>query len=124
MNPFKSRWPIEDCSDWVGAMNLFDDLASCIDQRVNAYIMGVQGSGKTALLNCFFTFRYRKEMARKRRILIYSADLSTRADGDDICNYLAEQLVHSVKRLLRGMKNCRKFWRRWRVLKASRGKAD
>lgn len=101
MNPFKSRWPIEDRNEWIGSQKIFTDLESCLDQKVNVVIMGPQGSGKTALLNCFFTFAYKKKMALERKILIYSADLSTRADGRDICAYLADQLIHSVKRLLR-----------------------
>lgn len=100
MNPFRSRWPIEKRSDWIGDQKIFNELEECIYQRVNAFILGVKGSGKTALLNCFFSIDYKREMAVKNRILIYAADLSTRSDGEDICNYLADRLKYAVKRLL------------------------
>ena len=101
MNPFKSTWPIENRSEWIGDQKIFDELDSCISQKVNAFVVGVEGSGKTSLLKCFFTFEYKKKMALQNRILIYNADLSTRKDGEDVCIYLADQLRNAVGRLLR-----------------------
>lgn len=54
MNPFVSRWPIEDREDWIGRTDIFDTLESNILQRVNTCVYGVQGVGKTSFLKCFF----------------------------------------------------------------------
>ena len=103
MNPFKSRCPIENRSDWIGSEKVFGLLDSCIRQRVNTYIMGAEGSGKTSLLNCYFMFPYRKNLAVKDRVLaVWPADLSNKTGGEDICRYLSDQLKYAVKRLLRG----------------------
>lgn len=101
MNPFKNRH-LKNREDWFGNQDIFNKLDFSINYRTNTCIIGVKGVGKTTLLNCFFTFEYRKQMALEKQILIFSADLSTRTDGDDVCNYLADQLKFSIKRLLRG----------------------
>lgn len=102
MNPFVSRWPIEDREDWIGRTDIFDTLESNILQRVNTCVYGVEGVGKTSFLKCFFTFAYCKEMAVKHKILMYEADISTHKSSDDIRNYLADRLIYSVRQLLDG----------------------
>lgn len=102
MNPFLGRFPIEDRADWIGPMDAFEELENNIHQRVNTYVYGVQGCGKSSLLKCFFTLSYRRKMAASQKILIFPADLSTRNDGEDICAYLEDQLKYHIKRLLAG----------------------
>ncbi len=105
MNPFVSRWPIEDREDWIGRTDIFDTLESNILQRVNTCVYGVQGVGKTSFLKCFFSFPYCKEMAVKHKILMYEADISTHKSSEDIRNYLADRLSYSVRQLLEGTDN-------------------
>jgi hypothetical protein len=100
MNPFKSKNPIDQREKWIGDQesnrSAFAILDDNVAQRINTVIMGVKGSGKTSLLRCLFTFDYCLAKAQNDHILICEVDLSNRADGEDVCNYLADQLIDSV----------------------------
>ena len=102
MNPFASRWPLESRQDWAGCDRAFEQLQEYISQRVNVCVLGPQGSGKSSLLNCFFSFPVRRRMAAEQHILVCRADLSPTADGEEMCQYLYDQLVYGVRRLLAG----------------------
>ena len=101
MNPFMGSMPIENINDWIGSKKIFETLDFCVRQRANTCIMGVEGSGKTSLLHCCFSFPYRKKMAVEKKVLVYSADLSNKTDGEAICACLADQLKYAVRRLLK-----------------------
>ena len=92
MNPFMGRAPVESREDWFGSQRYFDELNSCIAQRANTVVLGVQGSGKTSLLRTMFSFDYCTRLAGEKKILICEADLSLEKDGDAICRYLEEQI--------------------------------
>ena len=102
MNPFASRWPLESRQDWAGCDRAFEQLQEYISQRVNVCVLGPQGSGKSSLLNCFFSFPVRRRMAADQHILVCRADLSPTADGEEMCQYLYDQLVYGERRLLAG----------------------
>ena len=100
LNPFIDEFPIECRDEWIGDKGIISELEYSVMHRVNTYILGPEGSGKTSLLNTTFSPKYRREVANKKRKLIYFADLSTRKDGDDICEYLADRLIWSLDSLI------------------------
>lgn len=100
MNPFMSRFPVERREEWFGSQHYFQELDACIEQKVNAVILGVQGSGKTSLLRTMFSYDYCEGLARNRKILACEADLSARQDGNAICHYLAERILDEAEQYL------------------------
>lgn len=87
--------------DWIGADEVFDQLEDCIRQRVNACVMGPQGSGKTSLLNCFFSLPVRRQLAA-RGTLVCLASLAGCRDDEKMCQCLQDQLFHAARRQVTG----------------------
>lgn len=104
-NPFVNYSPLESQRNWVGDTNPFDILSNHVLQKNNVCILGVQGSGKTSLLQCFFNNAYIKEMAKQNATIICKVDLSGAQNGADICQYLADRIKSTVRLLLRGTDN-------------------
>lgn len=101
-NPFIDDAPIENPEEWIGDQSVIGQLKNCVSKsKTCTYILGPEGSGKTSLLRTTFTPEYKREMAKTKKKLIYSADLSTRSDGDDLCKYLADRLEDSLNNLIR-----------------------
>lgn len=103
MNPFTGKMAIEDPTEWVGSKDAYNELKSCIEQRISRHILGVKGSGKTSLLKCVFTPEYKREMAVRsdKKTLICSVELQTIKNWEDICTYLYQQIKHSLRRFLK-----------------------
>lgn len=99
-NPFIDEFPVESSDEWIGNRSIIAELEHCVKHRANTCILGPEGSGKTSLLNTTFSPEYRKKMAKTKKKLIYFADLSTRKDGDDLCEYLADRLFWSLDSLI------------------------
>lgn len=99
-NPFIDEFPVECRDEWIGNKSIIEELEYCVTHRANTCILGPEGSGKTSLLNTTFSPEYRRMMAKTTKKLIYFADLSTRKDGDDLCEYLADRLVWSLDSLI------------------------
>ena len=85
----------------IVSKELFRGLERCVAGKRNVVIMGVQGSGKTELLNGFFRMDYKKTMAQEQKRLIYQVNLSNKETVNDILGYLAEQLRASLSLLLK-----------------------
>lgn len=110
MNLFKkSPSAVERLDDLVGREAALEDLESCILTRQNTVIMGVEGIGKTSLLKSFFSAAYRRDRAKNHSELIFFADLSKTAGGDELCDYLTNQLFFAVKFLLHDAENYREI---------------
>lgn len=95
-----SRFPVEHREDWFGSQRYFQTLDDCVEQRVNAVILGPQGSGKTSLLRTMFSRDYCERLARERKLLVCEANLADRQDGEAICHYLAGQIAEKANRYL------------------------
>ncbi len=108
-NPFTNYRPIENTDMWFGCKTLFDELSESIMYKTNTCIMGVQGSGKTSLLRCFFTSKYREQLAVEKKTIICDADMSTQKDGDAICNYLVDRIRFSVQWFLESDSCCQRI---------------
>ncbi len=100
-NPFEKFDHFESRADWLGSTEVFTDLENGVKNKNNICLLGVQGSGKTSVLQCFFTAEYKKKMAQEHKIIICNADLSIQKDGDEICRYLADRIRSTAKRMLR-----------------------
>ena len=96
LNPFIEDFPVECTDEWIGDKTLIKKLEYSVKNRVNTYVVGPEGSGKTSLLRTTFSPEYRKKIAETKKKLIYFADLSTRSDSNDLCEYLAERLEKSL----------------------------
>lgn len=79
---------------------LFRQLKICIKNKENVVIMGVRGSGKTELLNAFFSMDYKMDMARNQKKLIYQVNLSDKETKKDIFVHLTALLVKELDVLL------------------------
>ena len=82
-----------------GRGNAFHDLDDHITNRRSVVVMGVEGVGKSSLLNCYFNPKYRKQMALSQHILIRVTDFPTDRDTDGIYQYLAEGVLCAVDTL-------------------------
>jgi len=101
-NPFIRYSPLEARADWVGQTDAFDALSDHIRVRNNVCILGVQGSGKTSLLQCFFNVNYIRHMAQEEKTVICKVDLSPEVCGAEICRYLAQRIRSTVRLALMG----------------------
>ena len=98
MNPFrKSPTPLRlnDLSRWVCMESAWEKLNDRVEGNENTLILGVEGSGKTSLLNMLFTPEY-CSLAASRGKLVFFADPSITKDGNDLCHHLIKQLQNSV----------------------------
>ncbi len=85
--------------DMYGREEAFAELEDHIRNRRSVVVMGVEGVGKSSLLNCYFNLKYRQKMASERRILIRVTDFPLDKDTDGIYQYLAEGVLHAVDAL-------------------------
>lgn len=102
MNPFrKSPTPLkpQDASRWVCVKSIWDNLNELVERNENTVILGVEGSGKTSLLNMFFSSEY-CTAAVSRGKLVFFADPSNTTDGNDLCHHFIMQLQRSVNKNL------------------------
>lgn len=102
MNPFrKSPTPIKlrDVARWVCVKEAWDKLNELVERNENTVILGVEGSGKTSLLNMFFSPEY-CAAAVNRGKLVFFADPSNTKDGDDLCHHFIMQLQFSADKNL------------------------
>jgi len=102
MNPFrKSPKALKprDRKRWVCPQQAWDQLQYLVENDENVIILGVEGSGKSSLLNMFFSPRYCQEAAKENK-LIFTADLSDSEDGNDLCTYLIDRLLEAAKEYL------------------------
>lgn len=82
-----------------GRAEAFQMLDNHIQNRRSVVVMGVEGVGKSSLLNCYFTPQYRRQMALEQRMLIRVTDFPTDRDADGIYQYLAEGVLSAVDSL-------------------------
>lgn len=101
-NPFVSYSPLESQNNWIGDTNPFIMLSHNMRMRNNVCILGVQGTGKTSLLQCFFNIEYIRRMAQDEKTIICSVDLSLQQSGSDVCQYLADRIKSTARLLLIG----------------------
>ena len=105
MNPFRKSpaalRPMNpnDMKRWVCQEQVWKQLQHYVENNENLVILGVEGSGKSTLLNMFFSTSYCQEAAQANK-LIFTASLSDTEDGDDLCNYLIDQLLEAAQDLL------------------------
>lgn len=85
--------------DLYGREYAFQLLDDHIKNRRSVVIMGVEGVGKSSLLNCYFNVAYRRKMARDQRILIRVTDFPTDRDTDGVYQYLAEGVLYAIDSL-------------------------
>lgn len=88
-----------DQKRWVRQDQAWKQLEHFVENNENLVILGVEGSGKSTLLNMFFSPAYCEEAAQAYK-LIFTANLSDTEDGDDLCNYLIDQLLEAAQDLL------------------------
>lgn len=105
MNPFRKSPAAlrprdrNDQKRWVCQEQAWKQLQHFVENNENLAILGVEGSGKSTLLNMFFSPAYCEEAAQANK-LIFTANLSDTEDGDDLCNYLIDQLLEAAQDLL------------------------
>lgn len=90
---------IFNSKELYGRSDAFQLLDDHIKNRRSVVIMGVEGVGKSSLLNCYFNTQYRKKMALEQRILIRVTDFPTDRDTDGVYQYLAEGVLSAVDSL-------------------------
>lgn len=91
--------PLSDPQKLLGREEALRELGEHIKGHRSVVIMGVEGVGKSSLLNCYFHPRYRREMALKEKLLIRITDFPTDRDSDGVYQYLAEGVLSSVDAL-------------------------
>lgn len=91
--------PVSNVEDLLGRNDVFEELNYHIQNRRSVAVMGVEGVGKSSLLNCFFNLKYRQEMAAEQRLLIRVTDFPVDRDANGIYQYLAEGVVSAVNAL-------------------------
>lgn len=99
MNPFrKSSKALKprDRKRWVCPQQAWDQLQYLVENDENVIILGVEGSGKSSLLNMFFSPRYCEEAAKEYK-LIFTADLTDSGNGNDLCPYLIDRLLKAAQ---------------------------
>lgn len=82
-----------------GREEVFRELDNHMKNRRSVVVMGVEGVGKSSLLNCYFNLEYRQRMAAEQRILIRVTDFPIDRDTDGIYQYLAEGVLYAVDAL-------------------------
>ena len=90
---------LTDIQELHGRSNAINDLDFHVLNHRSVVVMGVEGVGKSSLLNCYFNPRYRRQMALEHRILIRVTDFPTDRDTDGIYQYLAEGVLCAVDSL-------------------------
>ena len=90
---------LTNIQDLFGREDAFQLLDDHIKNRRSVVIMGVEGVGKSSLLNCYFNVAYRRKMARDQRILIRVTDFPTDRDTDGVYQYLAEGVLYAIDSL-------------------------
>ena len=91
--------PLTDTDDLHGRSKAFGSMDEHILNRRSVVVMGVEGVGKSSLLNCYFNLDYRKELALKRKVLINVTDFPIDRDPDGVYQYLAEGVLYAVDSL-------------------------
>lgn len=99
MNPFyKNGGHIENVDSLLERKELLDALKQRLEQRVNTVILGVEGIGKRALLDVFFTREFRIRMATESHTLISAVmELDPALDSDDIYEQLIGMCYSAVR---------------------------
>ena len=100
VNPFIDDFPVDNIEDWIGSEEPLETLRYKVKKRTNTCILGPEGSGKTSLLRTAFSLDFRREMARRKK-LIFFADLTNRDDSDELCDYLADSFENEVSLLVK-----------------------
>ena len=91
--------PLTDVRALHGRGNVFHDLDDHIKERRSVVVMGVEGVGKSSLLNCCFSLDYCRRLAREQHRLIRVTDFPTDLDADGVYQYLAEGVLSAVDAL-------------------------
>lgn len=105
MNPFrKSASPLrplnkKDQTRWVRPESAWKKLEEYVENEVNVVILGVEGSGKSTLINWFFTNEFCQQAAEDNK-LIFFADLADTISGKELCQHLTAKLKKSAMQYL------------------------
>lgn len=94
-NPFISQPYIDSVDALLGRNEQHRELRRFFRDRNNAVLFGPEGSGKSALLRCFFNSEFRRKMARKQT-LIYVGEFPKNLDGEGTYGYFADAIRTSV----------------------------
>ena len=66
LNPFIEDFPVECTDEWIGDKTLIKKLEYSVKNRVNTYVVGPEGSGKTSLLRTTFSPEIGRASCRER----------------------------------------------------------
>ena len=95
MNPFELRYPVKRATHLVGRKDLLKELRLAVRSHQNAVLVGPEGSGKTALLDCAFDRAYRLKMAQEN-VLIDVGSFPAEYGGEDVYGYFADAIENSL----------------------------
>ena len=95
MNPFELRYPVKRAAHLVGRKDLLKELRMAVRSGQNTVLMGPEGSGKTALLDCAFDRAYRLKMAQEN-VLIDVGSFPAEYGGEDVYGYFADAIENSL----------------------------
>ncbi len=98
MNPFSgTRAPISTMGELLYRIKAIEELEDRIATRKHTAILGVEGIGKTSLLNSFFNADYRIKKATDDRLLISPlTEFPEGLEGDAVIEHFIGMVISSV----------------------------
>ncbi len=97
MNPFNtSAMPVDRLDDLLYRDSKIQEIRKQVDQRAQTAIFGVEGSGKTSLLNCAFDRNYRIEKAKEGVLISHVTEFPSNLMSDGIYMHFAGMITDSV----------------------------
>lgn len=98
MNPFGSGMPIDSMNQLLFRQENIDELENRIKYKKQTVILGVEGAGKSSLLQSFFCTDYRKDKAQNEGILISPVtEFPTDIDANECYEHFVKMVINAVK---------------------------
>ncbi len=97
MNPFNiNTMPIDRADNLLYRESEVQQIKNHIESRKQTVIQGVEGVGKTSLLNCVFNREYRIQKALENTLISPVTEFPSDLKNDEIYLHFAEMVINSV----------------------------
>lgn len=96
-NPFKGVMPaIMKRENLIGRQKVYRELDTKIKRGQNIVLVGVQGVGKTSVLNTYFDREYRIKMAKEENTLVVFETFPTHLKTEKVFDYFSDRIIYSL----------------------------
>jgi len=101
-NPFNGTAPpVNDRQNLFGRKEIFNKLDEMIMQGKNIVLMGVEGAGKTSVLESYFSSDYRMKMALECHKLFDYSSFPERSSSSEVYAHFTDRAIDSARILKR-----------------------